>query len=108
MSDLTALIIENGSFLAMFCFCLYGVYLTSRYYKTVPGVDLLMIGFLVYGVYALLAVTGPGFTGSYFNDFSRISKLNSQNYVYFISFALRLGLLLVMAGLLKVGRGSKA
>jgi len=108
MSALTALIIENGSFILMFLFCLFGVYMSSKYYKSVPGADLVLIGFLCYGIYALLAFTGPGFTGSYFNDFSRVSTLSSQTFVYFISFALRLGLILVIIGILRIARGLKA
>ena len=108
MSDLAALIIENGSFIAMFLFCLSAIYVSSKYYKSVPGADLVLVGFLFYGIYALLAFTGPGFTGSYFSDFSHTAKLNSQTFVYFISFALRLGLILVLVGILRIARGLKA
>lgn len=108
MSALAALIIENGSFIAMFLFCLFGIYVSSKYYKSVPGADLVLIGFLSYGIYALLAFTGPGFTGSYFMSFTQVSKLSSQTFVYFISFALRLGLILVIVGILRIARGLKA
>ena len=107
MSDLTALIVENGSFIVMFLFCLFSVYLASKHYKTVPGVDLMLLGFLIYGIYALLAFTGPGFTGSYFDGFRGIGKLKSANAVYFISIVLRLGLILVMIGILRLGKNLK-
>ncbi len=108
MSELAALIIENGSFIIMFLFCLFGIYVSSKHYKSVPGADLVLIGFLSYGIYALLAFTGPGFTGSYFMGFTQVSTLSSQTFVYFISFALRLGLILVIVGILRIAGGLKA
>ena len=103
-----SLIIENGSFVAMLVMCLIGAYSSFKHYKTLPGADLMFLGFLLYGVYALLAFTGPGFTGSYFSDFSKLGKLNSLTYLYFVSFALRLGLVLVIIGFFRIARGLKA
>jgi len=103
-----SLIIENGSFVAMLLLCLLGAYASFKHYKTLPGADLMFLGFLLYGLYALLAFTGSGFTGSYFDDFSKLGKLNSLTYIYFVSFALRLGLILVLVGLFRVARGLKA
>lgn len=103
-----SLIIENASFVAILLLCLLGAYSSFKRYKTMPGADLLFLGFLLYGLYALLAFTGSGFTGSYFDDFSKLGKLSSLTYVYFVSFALRLGLIFVIVGLFRVARGMKA
>ena len=87
---------------------IFGAYASFKHYKSLPGADLMFIGFLLYGFYALLAFTGPGFTESYFSYFSKIGKLNSENYIFFVSFALRLGLVLVVIGLVRVARGLRA
>jgi len=105
---LFSLIVENGAFIAIFIICLIGAYASFKQYKNLPGADLIFLGFLLYGVYSLLAFTGSGFTGSFFDDFSKVGKLNSLNYIYFVSFALRLGLVLVIVGFFRVARGLKA
>jgi hypothetical protein len=108
MNPTVVLIIEIASFIAIFLLCLHGAYATFKHSKTVPGADLIFLGLLLYGLYALLAVTGSGFTESYFGNFSAIGTLNSANFMYFLSCVLRLGLILVVIGLLRVARNLKA
>ncbi len=108
MNPIIVLLIEIASFMAIFLLCLYGAYASFKHSKTVPGVDLIFLGFLIYGLYALLAVTGGGFTESFFLIFSGIGTPNSSNFMYFLSCILRLGLIVVVIGLLRVGRNLKA
>ena len=103
-----ALLIENGSFVTILLICCIGAYTSFKHYKTLPGADLMFIGFMLYGLYGLLAFTGPGFTESYFSYFSKIGKLDSSSYVFFVSFTLRLGLILAIVGLFRIARGLKA
>ncbi|UCD57412.1 MAG: hypothetical protein JSV16_16675 [Candidatus Hydrogenedentota bacterium] len=107
MSVVLSLIIENGSFVAIFLISLFGAYVSFKSYKTLPGADLVSVGFLLYAVYALLAFTGPGFTGSYFNDFSGIGRFDSSSLTHLISCTSRLGLILVVIGLFRIGRRLK-
>lgn len=99
-----SLIIENGSFIAIFLISIALVYASSRKAKTVPGANLLMAGFLMYAMYGLLAVTGPGFTGSLFRDFSKIGVLVMANFVYFLSWGLRAGMVLIIIGIYRMAR----
>jgi hypothetical protein len=69
-----------------------------------PGAGLLVIGFGLYGIYGLLAFTGPGFTGSFFRDYSKVGALDVENFVYFVIWALRAGMLLIIAGLYRMAR----
>ncbi len=108
MNYLVTLIIENGSYALIFLLCIYSAFTSYRTYTTTKGADLAAIGFLLYSIYALLAIAGPGFTGSYFRDFSKVGKVESASLVYFISFTMRLGLILLVIGLFRIGRNIKA
>lgn len=99
--------IENISLVVLFLMCMYGAYVNYKHYKTLPGADLVSVGLLCYGIYGLLAFTGSGFNGSYFRDWSLIGRLDSLSFLYFLSWALRLGLILVIIGLYRIGRSLK-
>ncbi len=105
MSYQLSVIIENVLFVAMFLLCAFGAYFNYKQAKTLPGADMVALGLMMYGVYALLAFTGPGFTGSFFRDFAKVGRLNGDNFVYFVSFALRLGLIPIIVGLHKIAKG---
>lgn len=100
--------IENALLVALFLLCIYGAYVNYRHSKTLPGADLVFVGLLCYGMYGLLAFTGSGFNGSYFRDWSLVGRLNSATFVYFLSWGLRLGVILVIIGLYRMGRSLKA
>ena len=107
MSYELSVIIENAIFIAIFLVCLFGAYFNYKRAKTLPGVGLVALGLMMYGIYALLAFTGPGFTGSFIRDFSKVGRLNTDNFVYFVSFALRLGLLPIVVGVYGIARSLK-
>jgi hypothetical protein len=108
MNIMALLIIENGMFLLTLLVCLYATIACLKFQKTVPGADLMAIGFMLYGIYALLAIVAPGFNGSFFEDFIFVAKLQRGTEMYFVALALRLGLILIVAGMFRVGRGLKA
>lgn len=110
MSYGLSLLIENAVYVAIFLFSVAAAYTITKHAKGVPGANLLVIGFFMYALYGILSFTGPGFTGSFFRDFSKVGMLNSQNFVYFVSFAMRFGMVLIIAGIyrLAVSRQSKA
>jgi len=105
-----SLIIENGAYIAIFALSIATAYAINKQAKGVPGANLLAIGFFMYALYGLLSFTGPGFTGSFFRDFSKVGTLNSQNFIYFLSLIMRFGMVLVIAGIyrLVVSRHSEA
>jgi hypothetical protein len=105
-----SLLVENAVYIATFLFSIAAAYAINKQAKGAPGANLLLIGFFMYALYGLLSFTGPGFTGSFFRDFSKVGVLNSQNFVYFVSFAMRFGMVLIIAGIyrLAVSRQSKA
>ncbi len=105
MSDIV--IIQNASFVAVFLLCLYGVMSVRAHAKTVPGADLLLIGFLLYAGYGMLCWSLPGFTGSFIADWSRTAVLDGGTLMHFIAHALRLGMILILVGVFKVGRSLK-
>ena len=76
-------------------------------YKTRSGADLLMLGFLLYVAYAALALALPGMGGSFFHDLTMVEDLCSQTALHFLSLAARLGLVIVIIGLARVGRSSQ-
>ncbi len=100
--------IENGLLVVLFLVCVYGAYVNYKHSKTVPGANLVFVGLLCFGIYGLLAFTCSGFNGSYFRDWSLVGRLNSGNFAYFLSWGLRLGLILVIIGLFRIGRSLKA
>jgi hypothetical protein len=102
MSNELSVIIENVLYIAMFFVCFFGAYSNYKKANVLPGAGMVALGFVMYGTYALLACTGPGFTGSFFRDFSKLGVLNSDNFVYFISFALRLGIIPIIIGIHKL------
>jgi hypothetical protein len=107
MSYFLALVIENGAFLAIFLVCMLTAYTIYKRGQGLPGSELATVGFALYGMYGLLAFTGPGFTGSFFRDFSKVGSLNSMTYLYFITFALRAGMILIIAGIYRMARSAR-
>lgn len=108
MSVVFTIVIENASFIAVFLFCLCGIAACYKHSKTLPGADLLLIGFLIYAIYSLLGWAVPGFNGSFITDWSRIGMLSSASFKHFLAYGLRLGLILIIIGIFKVARGLKA
>jgi len=102
MGYVISVILENGFFIAIFALSTVVAYATYKGAKNAPGASLLAAGFMMYGLYGLLAFTGPGFTGSFFRDFSKVAVLNSDNFVYFVSFALRAGIVFIIAGIYRM------
>lgn len=107
MGGVVASAIEEVAFAIVILICLYGMVMSYRRYKTLPGADLMLLGFLLYGAYALLAIFLPGWGGSYFNNFTLVGNLGKGTQLYFLSLALRLGLIFVLIGLYRIGRGMK-
>ena len=107
MSDMIRIMIENASFVTIFLLCLYGAMSVRAHTKTVPGADLLLIGLLFYAAYAILAWTASGFTGSFITDWSRTAVLDGQTFKHFLAYGLRLGMILVLVGIFRLGRDSK-
>lgn len=96
--------IEQIMYVVILLSCLYGVVVSYKSYKTLPGADLLMLGFLVYVAYTALAIALPGLGGSYFHDFTLVGDLSNETTMHFLSLAFRLGLVIVIIGLYRVGR----
>ncbi len=108
MSEGVALVVENGCFAVIALLCIYGLIACQKHTKTMAGADLLVVGLLFYCISALFALGATGFTGSFFDGFTRVGYLNNSSYMYFLSVAMRLGLILVIVGLFRVGRSLKA
>jgi hypothetical protein len=108
MDNSITVIIENASFIAIFLLCLYGIMFCRKHTKTIPGADLLFIGFLLYAVYAVLAWAVSGFTGSFITDWSRCGALDIDSFSHFLAYGLRLGLILVLIGIFRIARSLKA
>ena len=108
MGDTLNIIVENASFILIAITCIYGAVSLRAHSKTVPGADLLLIGFLLYAGHGLLSWAAPGFTGSFIVDWSRTAVLNGDSILHFIAQALRLGLILIVVGAFKVGSGLKS
>ena len=108
MNEILTIVIENASFVIMFLLCACGIAASHKHSKTLPGADLLLIGFLIYAIYAMLGWAAAGFTGSFMTDISRTGNLNSVVFKYFLAYGLRLGLILVLVGIFRVARGLKA
>jgi hypothetical protein len=100
--------IENASFIAIFLLCLYGAVSVRKHTKTIPGADLLLIGLLLYAAYAVLAWAVSGFTGSFLTDWSRTAVLDGSTFPHFLAYGLRLGLIVVLVGIFRIGRALKA
>ncbi|NQU07886.1 MAG: hypothetical protein HQ583_04935, partial [Candidatus Abyssubacteria bacterium] len=98
MSIGVALVIENGCFAVIALLCIYGLIACQKHTKTIAGADLLVLGLLFYCTSALFAMGATGFTGSFFDGFTRVVYLNNSSYMYFLSVAMRLGLILVIVG----------
>jgi len=96
--------IEQVSYAVILLLCIYGMAKSYKSYKTIPGADLLLLGFMMYGAYALLAISLVGIGGSYFHDLTMVGTLNSKNAMYFLSLIFRLGLVFVIIGILRIGR----
>jgi hypothetical protein len=107
LSGPQANIVEQIMFVIVILACLYGLVASYKRYKTLAGADLMFLGFLLYGAYAALAIFLPGPGGSYFIDFTLVGELNSQTAVHFVSLAMRLGLILIIIGLFRIGRAAK-
>lgn len=101
------IVIENASFVAIFLVCIYGVAASQKHRSTLPGADLLLIGFLLYAMYGLLGWAAAGFNGSFITDYSRTAALGSVTAKYFITMTLRLGLILILVGIFRVAKGQK-
>ncbi|RJP16191.1 MAG: hypothetical protein C4520_19485 [Candidatus Abyssobacteria bacterium SURF_5] len=107
MNFYASLIIENGSFLAIFLISIAAAYACNKRAKDVPGASLMMLGFLLYSVYGLLAISGPGFTGSFFRDFAKVGVLESASLIYFLGCASRVGMVLILAGMYAVAKNRR-
>lgn len=108
MSIGVALVVENGCFAVIALLCIYGLIACRKHTKTIAGADLLVLGLLLHCTSVLFAMGATGFTGSFFDGFTRVGYLNSSSYMYFLSVVMRLGLILVIVGLLRMGRSLKA
>lgn len=108
MSPTLSLIIENGSFIAIFIICLYGAYSSYRRSTSMPGAQIIFFGFALYAIYGLLAFTVPGFNGSLLDSYARLGKPSVATIGFFVTIPLRLGMILVIVGLLRTGRSLKA
>ena len=108
MSSTAMVIIENASFIAIFLLCVCGALAVRKHTETTPGADLLLIGLLLYAGYGMLCWAAPGFTGSFITYWTRAAVLDGTTLMFFIAHGLRLGLILILVGVFKVGRGLKA
>ncbi len=108
MSVILATTIEIGLIAVTFLIVLYALAISYKHSKTIPGADLLFLGLLFYAAYPLAALGAAGFTQSFFDNFCLVGEINSVSYMFFVSYAARLGLILAIIGLFKVGRSLKA
>ena len=102
------IILENASFVVIFLLCIFGISACYKHNKTLPGADLLLIGFLLYAMYGMLAWAVSGFNGSFITDWSRTAVLDGKTFAHFLAYGLRLGLILVLMGIFRIGRDLKA
>ena len=107
MDYLIALIAENGSFIGISLISFFTAFSLRKKAQGVQGSGLVVAGFLLYGLYGLLAFTGPGFNGSFFRDFSKVAMLNSQTLIYFLGVASRIGMVFIFAGIYQMARSQK-
>ncbi len=108
MSPVFSAISESCLIVVISLLGLYALAISYKHSKTIPGADLLFLGFLLYAAYPLVALATVGFTESFFDNFTLVSAFDSDTYIYFVSYALRLGLILAIIGLFKIGRSLKA
>ncbi len=108
MSDVVTSAVENGLLAVIVLLCIYGLAGCYKHSKTVPGADILVLGILIYGMSTVFAIGATGFTGSFFDNYSRVGPVSSASYMYFISVVARMGLVLLIIALFRVGRGLKA
>lgn len=108
MSGLLCRVIENASFAGMLVICLLGAYAAYKRREELPGADLIALGLILHATYSLLAISVPGFTGSYFEAYAKVGAFESASVGYYISYPLRLGQIIAVAGLFRVGRHLKA
>jgi hypothetical protein len=100
--------LENASFIGVFLLCVFGISASYKHNKTVPGADLLTIGFLLYALHGVLAWAVPGFTGSFMADWSRTGVLNGDSFAHFLAYGLRIGLIFILIGIFRMARDLKA
>ncbi len=109
MSVTVTTLIENAAFIAIFLLCMYGAASCNKHSKTLPGADLLVLGFVIYGIYGMLGWAAAGFTGSFMEDYSRTTVVtDTASLRFIIACVLRLGLIILLIGLFKVARGHKS
>jgi hypothetical protein len=108
MNVILTTVIENATFIVISLLCLYGVLSVRKYTKTVPGADLLLVGFLLYAIYGVLAWAAAGFTGSFITDWSRTAVLDGDTFPHFLAYGLRLGLIVILVGIFRIARSLKA
>ena len=101
-------LIENAVFIAIFLLCMYGAASCYRHSKTLPGADLLLLGFVVYGIYGMLGWAAAGFNGSFMEDYSRTGMVDMASIRYVLAVVLRLGLIILLVGIFRVARGHKS
>jgi hypothetical protein len=107
MGNTITLIIENGSFIAIFLLCIFGVAASYKHNKTLPGADLLLLGFLLYAIHGVLSWAVSGFTGSFIADWSQTAVLKGATFPHFLAYGLRIGLILILIGIFRIGRNLK-
>ncbi|GAB4345728.1 MAG: hypothetical protein Kow0099_26310 [Candidatus Abyssubacteria bacterium] len=100
--------IENASYIAIAIICFYGAYLSYKRAENTPGAKLVFIGLVLYGAYAFLAFAVPGFDWSLLDAYTKLARPELSTVGYFVTVLLRLGLVLVIAGLFQMGRSLKA
>jgi hypothetical protein len=105
MNSLSMLILENVLYIAIFLLCMVGVVMSYKHNKTIPGADLLTLGFLVWGMSGLMAWATAGFNGSYILSYCHIGMIDGISAKFAIAYALRGGLILVIIGIFKMARG---
>ena len=108
MSIAVTTFIENAVFIAIFLVCMYGVASCYKHTKTLPGADLLLLGFLLYGIYAMLGWAAAGFNGSFMEDYSRTGMVDMVSIRYVLAYVLRLGLVVLLVGIFKMAKGQKS
>jgi len=108
MSVILATTIEICLIVVILLLGLCALAISYKHYKTIPGADLLFVGLLFYVAYPLAALGAAGFTQSFFDNFYMIGEISSVSYMFFVSYAARLGLILAIIGLFKIGRSLKA
>jgi hypothetical protein len=103
---LISALLEQASHALILILSLYGVLISYKCYKTKPGADLLLLGFLLYLGYTVLALALPGYGGSYFHEFTMVATLESKTALHFLSLVFRLGLVFVIIGIYRISRST--